>query len=203
MTHIIPMPSPRGTNHERLFIPSACLAPRGAAYDSRKGLGYDAPMPSKAARVARLLTDILSQDELAELGREVVKARDAKMGAAADEEAAPSFDPNDERFGPNGTLQRKRQLNAGGSAMDSKRRRRLAMDAKWASALKGAFARPGSATYDQRERIKLAHDAKTMSSLAERFPDVAKIVVHAEEVDSKAGPHRELAPVPETGWRRC
>lgn len=186
---IIPMPSPRGTNHERLFI----SAHRGPAYDARGGiLGYDAqPMPSKACQVADRLVSLLSQDELSELGREVIKARDGKMGAAQDEEAAPSFDPNDERFGPNGTLQRKRQLNAGGSAMDAKRRRRrIAQDARWTSALTQAFARPGSATYDARARRKIAADAAIMKSLEARFPDIAKIGIEARCTDPKAGPHR-------------
>jgi hypothetical protein len=57
---------------------------------------------------------------------------------AQDDEAAPSFDPNDERFGPNGTLQRKKQLNG---AQDAKRRR-IAQDARWTRTLKAAF-RPG------------------------------------------------------------
>lgn len=56
--------------------------------------------------------------------------------------------------------------------------------------LKSAFARPGSATYDVRERRKIAADAATMKSLSERFPDVAKITVHAETVDRNAGSHR-------------
>jgi hypothetical protein len=48
--NLIPMPSPRGTNHERLFI----NAPRGAAYDSKFGLrrpkarlGYDSNRPAR------------------------------------------------------------------------------------------------------------------------------------------------------------
>ena len=88
----------------------------------------------------------------------------------------------------NFTGEHKKRLNAGGSAMDAKRRRRIAMDAKWASAMKQVFARPGSATYDQRERQD-GSDAATMKSLAERFPDAAKIVVHAQTVDRNAGPH--------------
>ena len=188
MTHMIPMPSPRGTNHERLFI----SAHRGPAYDARGGiLGSDAqPMPSKACQVADRLVSLLSQDELSELGREVIKARDAKMGAAQDEEAAPSLDPNDERFCPNGTLERKRQLNAGGSAMDSKRHRQIAQDAHFGSVLKSAFARPGTATYDARERRKLAADAATTRSLAERFPAFDRIGVQPMETDPHARPHR-------------
>jgi hypothetical protein len=174
MTNSIPMPSPRGTNHERLFI----SAHRGPAYDARGGLlGYDAqPEPSPAAKVAKILVDCLSQDELNDLGREVVKARDASLDPYATN-AVPAS-------------QIKRERNSGGSAMDSKRRRQIAMDVKWASALKGAFARPGTPTYDQRERRKLAADAATMKSLEVRFPDIAKIVVHAEEVDRHARPHR-------------
>ena len=50
---------------------------------------------------------------------------------SAQDDEGRSFDPNDERFGPNGTLQRKKQLNG---AQDAKRRR-IAQDARWTSAL--------------------------------------------------------------------
>jgi hypothetical protein len=187
MTHMIPMPSPRGTNHERLFI----SAHRGPAYDARGGLlGYDAqPAPSKACQVADRLVNMLSQDELSELGREVIKARDAKMAAAQDVEAEASLDPYKTAAGVNWTSQRKKQLNAGGSAMDSKRRSQIAQDAHFGSVMKAAFARPGAAAFDAREKRKLAADAATMKSLEARFPDVAKITVHAETVDRNAGPH--------------
>jgi hypothetical protein len=184
MTYI-PMPSPLGTNHERLFIST----PRGPAYDSRHGrLGYDAQPPaSKACQLADQLVSLLSQDELSELGREVIKARDCKYGSAQDEEAPPSFDPNATKFGPNGTLVRKKALNAGGSAMDSARRRQIAMDAKWASALKGAFAKGPVADYHRAKRM--AADTAAVKSLADRYPGFGAIGVQAEEVDRKAGPH--------------
>src|ERR1700722_12263128 len=105
---LIPMPSPNGTNYERLFI----NASRGAAYDAKRGLGYDAqPEPSPAAKVAKILVDCLSQDELNELGREVVKARDA------------SLDPYATRAVPASEI--KRERNSGGSAMDRRRRARI------------------------------------------------------------------------------
>jgi hypothetical protein len=187
MTPIIPMPSPRGTNHERLFMSPL----RGAAYDARRGiLGYDTqPTRSKACQVADRLVSLLSQDELSELGREVIKARDCKYGAAQDQEATATLDPDATRFGPNGTVQRKAQLNAGGSAMDSARRRRIAQDARWTSALTQAFARPGSPVYDARERRKLAADEATAKSLSERYPGFGAIGVQAAERDSNAGPH--------------
>ena len=166
-----------------MFVPRAWF-PRGVAYDARRGLGYDAPMPSNAATVARMLTDILSQDELTELGHEVVKARDCKYGAAADEEAQPSFDPNDERFGPNGTLQRKKQLNG---AQDAKRRR-VAQDAHFAGVLKDAFARPGSAAFDARERRKIAADAAVDKQLSDRFPGFTRIGVAPREYDPRDRP---------------
>jgi len=180
MTNVIPMPSPHGTNHERLFMSPL----RGAAYDARGGLlGYDA-QPSKACQVADRLVNMLSQDELSELGREVIKARDAKRGAS-DEEA--SLDPNKTAAGVNWTLQRKKQLNAG--AMDAKRHRQIAQDAHFGSVLKAAFARPGSGTYDARERRKIAADAATMKSLEARFPDIAKIGIEAPLTDPKARLH--------------
>ena len=169
---LIPMPSPNGTNYERLFI----NATRGAAYDAKRGLGYDAqPEPSPAAKVAKILVDCLSQDELNELGHEVVKARDA------------SLDPYATRAVPASEI--KRERNSGGSAMDSRRPARIAQDARFGSALKSAFARPGSAAFDARERRKLAADTAVKKSLFERFPDVGRIVVHAEEVDRHARPH--------------
>jgi hypothetical protein len=179
VSYNLQMPSPRGTNYERLYI----SAHRGPAYDSRRGLGYDA-QPSNACQVADRLVNMLSQDELADLGREVIKARDAKRGAS-DEEADASLDPNKTAAGVNWTLQRKKQLNG---AQDA-RRRRVAQDAKFASVLKQAFARPGSATYDARERRKLAADASVTKSLADRYPGFGAIVVHAEEVDRHARPH--------------
>ncbi len=175
MTNSIPMPSPRGTNHERLFI----SAHRGPAYDAHGGiLGYDAqPEPSPAAKVAKILVDCLSQDELNELGREVVKARDA------------SLDPYATKAVP--ASQIKRERNSGGSAMDGRlRRRQIAQDSRWASALKGAFARPGTAIYDARERRKIAADAATTRSIEARYPGFGKIGVQAPEVDPKSGPHR-------------
>src|ERR1700727_2469662 len=168
----IPMPSPNGTNFERLFI----SAPRGAAYDAKRGLGYDAqPEPSPAAKVAKILVDCLSQDELNELGHEVLKARNA------------SLDPYATRAVPASEI--KRERNSGGSAMDSRRRARIAQDARWTSALTGAFARPGSAAFDARQRRELASNAAVRKSLIERFPDIARIEVHAEEVDQHSRPH--------------
>jgi hypothetical protein len=176
--HLVPMPSPSGHNRENLYAPAAWFPrnPKGA-YDSKNGLGYDAqPEPSPAAKVAKILVDSLSQDELNELGHEVVKARDA------------SLDPYATKAVPASEI--KRERNSGGSAMDSRRRARIAQDAKWASAMKGAFARPGSATYDARERRQLAADAAVKKSLAERYPGISRIEVHAEEKDRNAGPHR-------------
>jgi hypothetical protein len=188
MPMITPLSSPRGTNRERLYIDAAWLGHSGIAYDSKFGLARDEqPESSKASQIAQQLVGMLSQDELTELGNEVVKARNCKYGAAKDED--PSLNPYASAKSANFTGEQKKRLNAGGSAMDSARRRRIAMDAKWASALKQVFARPGSATYDQRERRKMASDAATMKSFAERFPDAAKIVVQPETVDRNAGPH--------------
>jgi hypothetical protein len=185
-----PLPSPTGRNAERLFSDAAWLAPRGPAYDSANGLQ---PEPSPAAKVAKILVDSLSQDELNELGHEVVKARDA------------SLDPYATRAVPASEV--KRERNSGGSAMDARRRARIAQDAKFASAMKGAFA-PGAtarsierkhafdralgSTIEQRLGIKLpdvaplernpdalphslASDAKINASLEERFPQLKKI----------------------------
>src|ERR1700722_14372177 len=163
MAKIYALPSPKNTNRERLYSDAAWLAPRGAAYDSANGLQ---PEPSPAAKVAKILVDCLSQDELNELGSEVVKARDA------------SLDPYDTRAVHASEI--KRERNSGGSAMDSRRRPRIAQDAKIASVMKQAFARPGSATYDARERRKIAADAAVAKSLAERFPGIGRIEVHAE-----------------------
>jgi len=145
---LIPMPSPNGTNYERLFI----NASRGAAYDAKRGLGYDAqPEPSPAAKVAKILVDCLSQDELNELGREVVKARDA------------SLDPYATRAVPASEI--KRERNSGGSAMDGRRRARIAQDGKFASVLRAAF-KPG-ATAKALER-KHAMDAAITGTIEQR-----------------------------------
>src|ERR1700733_5738889 len=104
MTNSIPMPSPRGTNHERLFI----SAHRGPAYDARGGLlGYDKRLARDAAQdpVAVLHKWVCENLDDAAQARLVQAMADTRRGAQ-DEEAAPSFDPNDERFGLNGTLQR-------------------------------------------------------------------------------------------------
>jgi hypothetical protein len=171
------MPSPSGHNRENLYAPAAWFPrnPKGA-YDSKNGLGYDAqPEPSPAAKVAKILVDSLSQDELNELGHEVVKARDA------------SLDPYATKAVPASEI--KRERNSGGSAMDSRRRARIAQDAKFASVMKQAFARPGSKTYDRIERRKIAADAAVKNSLTERYPDIARIGIEAPQVDPKAGPH--------------
>jgi hypothetical protein len=190
MPTISALPFPPETNVEKLYIlrGGARRSNPKAAYDSKgrhPGLAYD-----ETDRVGELFAWVcknLTDDEKADL---FDRLGNSPAPQAADEEAEASLDPYKTAAGVSWTSQRKRQLNAGGGrAMDSKRHR-IAMDAKWVSALKGAFARPGSATYDQRERIRLAHDAKTMSSLAERFPDVVKIGVQAEERDRTAGPHR-------------
>ena len=211
MPLITPLPSPTGSNRELLYvIKGGQRSSPTAAYDSLRSSAYDdidtvdqicawvgenlgvedqnrlvqrlaaQPAPfaqddNPAAKVARILVNSLSQDELNELGREVVKARDAVL------------DPYSTRAVP--ARERKRQLNAG-SAMDAKRRRIAQDAARWTSALTGAFARPGSKTYDQRERRKIAADAATFKSLSERYPDIARLVIEAPQVDPKAGPHR-------------
>jgi hypothetical protein len=183
-THLVPMPSPSGRNRENLYAPAAWF-PRNptAAYDSRRGLDAQ-PESSKADQVAKRLVDTLSQDELAALGNAVCRARDAKYGGGARDEEA-SLDPNATRQGVNGTLKQKANLNG---AQDANRRR-IAQDARWTSALTGAFARPGSKTYDQRERKKMAADAAVKKSLFERFPDIARIGVQPLETDPHARPH--------------
>lgn len=189
MPMITPLPSPRGTNHERVFI-LKCGARRSptAAYDSKgrhPGLAYDDVDP-----VNELFGWITQNLDDAAQNRLIEMLASKPSRPAQDDEAAPSLDPNSTRAGVNWSLQRKRQLNAGGSAMDSKRRRQIAQDAHFGSVMKAAFARPGSATYDAREKRKIAADAATMKSLEARFPHVAKITVHAETVDRNAGPHR-------------
>ena len=78
---------PSRTNRERLYIDAAWLGHSGIAYDSKFGLARDEqPEPSKASQIAQQLVGMLSQDELTELGNEVVKARDCKYGAAKDED---------------------------------------------------------------------------------------------------------------------
>ena len=52
MPMITPLPSPRGTNHERLYIDAAWLGHSGIAYDSKFGLD-EQPEPSKASRNRR------------------------------------------------------------------------------------------------------------------------------------------------------
>lgn len=179
------MPSPLKTNRENLFI----NAPSSAAYDNVNGLGGPAsssqPAASKADRVARMIVDTLSQDELAELSNAVLKARDTKYGTAQDEEA--SLNPYATRAVPASEV--KRERNSGGSAMDAKRRRQIAHDSKFASVMKSAFARPGSATYDARQRRQLAADEAVKMSLEARYPDIARIGIEAPQVDPKAGPH--------------
>jgi hypothetical protein len=187
MSKLFALPSPKNTNRERLFSDAAWLAPRGPAYDNVNGLGGPAsssqPEASKADQVAGHIVGTLSQDELEELGRAVCKARDAKYGAAQDDAI---LDPYATTAKPASAI--KREKNSGG-AMDSKRRKAMAADAKWTSALTGAFARPGSKTYDRIERRKIAADAAVKKSLIERYPDIARIGIEAPQVDPSAGPH--------------
>jgi hypothetical protein len=185
MAYIIPMPSPRGTNHERLYISPL----RGAAYDARSGLlGYD----KRAARDA-------AQDPVAVLQKWVVENLDddaqnrliealasKPSRPAQDDEAAASLDPNASRSNVPAQAAR---LRAGTSAMDSKRRKAMATDAKWASAMMGAVARPGSKAYDAREPRRIGSDAAVTRSLEARYPDIARIGIEAEERDRNSRPH--------------
>ena len=189
MTKLYALPSPKNTNVERLYSDAAWLAPRGPAYDARHGfrrpagqLGYDAdidPVEKIAAWVIANLDDA-AQSRLIER----LAARPAPF--AQDDEAAASLDPNATRAGVNQTLERKRQLNG---AQDAKRRRSTQDNARWTSALTGAFARPGSARYDQLERRKLAADAAVKELLFKRFPDISKVGVQPLETDPHARPH--------------
>ena len=61
------------------------------------------------------LVGMLKQDELTELGNEVVKARNCKYGAAKDED--PSLNPYASAKSANFTGEQKKRLNAGGSAI--------------------------------------------------------------------------------------
>ena len=110
MAYIIPMPSPLGTNYERLFLSPL----RGAAYDARGGLlGYDKRPTRDAAQdpVAVLQKWVIENLDDAAQDRLIEALASKPSRPAQDDEADPSLDPNDERFGPNGTLQRKERLN--------------------------------------------------------------------------------------------
>ena len=113
----------------------------------------DEPSLNPAAKVAKILVDCLSQDELNELGREVVKARDA------------SLDPYATRAVPASQIKLERN-GGGGSAMDAKRRKQVAQDANCARVMKGAF-RPG-VTAKALER-KHAMDAAVTSTIEQRL----------------------------------
>jgi len=90
---LIPMPSPRGTNHERLFI----NAPRGGAYDAKGGLrrtrlGYDAS-PETQDPVHTLFAWITAHLDDAAQSRLIELLAAKSEPFAQDNEAAPSFDP--------------------------------------------------------------------------------------------------------------
>ena len=163
--------------------------PIGPAYDAKPGLrrparrlGYDAdidPVEKIAAWVIANLDDA-AQARLIER----LAARPAPF--AQDDEAAASLDPNATRAGVNQTLERKRQLNG---AQDAKRRRITQDNARWTSALTGAFARPGSSAFDARQQREMAADAATKASLFARFPDLSRVGVQPLETDPHARPH--------------
>jgi hypothetical protein len=182
---LIPMPSPRGTNHERLYMSPH----RGAAYDARGGLlGYDKQLARDAAQdpvavLQKWVVDNLDDDAQ---NRLIQALANKPSRLAQDDDAAPSFDPNASRSNVPAQAAR---LRAGTSAMDSNRRRQIAQDARFGAVMKAAFARPGSAAFDARQRRKLAADAATTKSLAERYPGFGAIGVQAEEKDRNAGPH--------------
>jgi hypothetical protein len=99
MPTISPLPSPRGTSHERLYIlrGGARRSPT-AAYDSRgrdPGLAYDDvdPVNELFGWITQNLDDA-AQNRLSEM----LAAKPAQ-----DEEAAPSLDPNATRAGVNWT----------------------------------------------------------------------------------------------------
>jgi hypothetical protein len=141
METISALPSPRGTNHERLYIlrGGARRSNPAAAYDAKGGrprLAYDA-----VDSVKQLHAWIVQNLDDAAQAQLVQALADTRRGAAQDEEAAPSLNPNATRHGVNATRQQKANLTA--------------QDARFGRVLKQAFARPGSAAFDARQRRKL------------------------------------------------
>jgi hypothetical protein len=170
MGMISPMPSPRGTNREQLYIlrgGARRSSPKGA-YDAKGGprLAYD-----EVDSVKQLHAWIVENLDDAAQARLVQALADTRRGAQ-DEEAAPSLNPNATRHGVNATQQRKAALTA--------------QDARFGAVLKKAFARPGSAAFDARQRRKLAADSAIIKSLAERYPGFGKIDVAALFTDPMA-----------------
>jgi hypothetical protein len=200
MTLITPLPSPRGTNRERLYIIKGGARRSGqeAAYDERGGLlrsgNYDDVDPVQ--QIADWVTANLDDEAQARL----IERLAARPAPAQDDE--PSLDPYATRQGVNRTLERKRQLNG---AQDAKRRR-IAQDTKFASVLKASF-KPGTqakalegrhamdaaiaSIVEQRLKIKLpaidaygvredarvgtSNRATTDADLFKRYPSLARI----------------------------
>ena len=94
---IAPMPSPNGSNREKLFILQGgmgVLNPRGA-YDSRRGLAYDTLGASPNDNVAQIVSwakENLSFDDIRRLAQALgVYAQQNEAVPAADD--GPSVDP--------------------------------------------------------------------------------------------------------------
>jgi hypothetical protein len=92
---IKPMPSPQGTNREKLFILQGgrgVLNPRGA-YDSRRSLAYDtlgASPNDPVKQIAEWAKENLSADDLSRLIGALGREAQQNMPAADDE---PTIDP--------------------------------------------------------------------------------------------------------------
>jgi hypothetical protein len=96
------MPSPKGTNREKLYILQGgrgVLNPSGA-YDSRRGLAYDtlgASPEDNVAQIAAWAKENMSSEDLMRLCKLLGDTAGTGSVPAADDNAPPSVDPMETR----------------------------------------------------------------------------------------------------------
>jgi hypothetical protein len=167
-SHTIPLPSPLGTNREKLFL-TIHRAP-GAAYDSRRGiypkLAYDDATHGGIEAIKKFISSRLEPEDMAKFERMIAALNDS----AQDEYADPTLDPDGD---PNRTRTRKQELNEGsGSAMDAMINR----------ALQKQFGRGVSAPRAATTNVV---------ALDQRFPGIGRIGVQPVGYDPNARPRTE------------
>jgi hypothetical protein len=177
---IRPMPSPNGTNREKLYVLQGgrgALNRRenyGMAFDARRGMAYDTlgakPSDDNVNQLCSWIEENLSDEDRQRL----IETLANRPAPAQDDD--PVVDPMQTR----------------GKAPGE----RLSMDAAAAkslfgSVLKQAFAKPITpvAKYRAKE-VRLAADAARVKSLGERVPGFGAIDVMPMESDPHARPHR-------------
>lgn len=173
---LVPMPSPRGTNREGLYVDSAVFgrsSPQGA-YDARRGLARDQDDP--AAQLLTYLQDKLDPEDLAEADEMLTRweaGQDARRRGLGRDELEPfpgrprvggEMDPLTEAEGRIGNL--------GGSEAEFQRREAEARDRRRRAEDRAVNRRLGVAS-------DMAFDRRLSdpSGFARRFPSAGRIRV--------------------------